>query len=99
SKEYDTCASHRAALKRLSAGDVANIRSQIAPGAVWRQSRTLPWGGDHRGPEGRASSFRSWARRRKQPNRDRRNRCQPGVTLVRIATAHEKVAGTDWPFG
>jgi len=38
-------------------GDIPYILSQIAPGATWRQSKTVPWGGDYRGPEGAAEFF------------------------------------------
>jgi ketosteroid isomerase-like protein len=38
-------------------GDIPHILSQIAPGATWRQSETLPWGGNYRGPEGAAEFF------------------------------------------
>jgi len=33
-------------------GDIPYILNQIAPEATWRQSKTLPWGGDYKGPEG-----------------------------------------------
>ena len=39
-------------------GDISAILSQIAQDATWRQSATLPWGGDYRGPEGAAAFFR-----------------------------------------
>ena len=39
-------------------GDIPAILNQVAPGAIWRQSPTLPWGGDYRGPEGAAEFFR-----------------------------------------
>lgn len=38
-------------------GDVNYILQQVAPDAIWRQSRTLPWGGDYRGPQGAAEFF------------------------------------------
>jgi ketosteroid isomerase-like protein len=41
----------------LQRGDVESILRQIQQGAVWRQSKTLPWGGDYEGPEGAAQFF------------------------------------------
>src|SRR5262245_974494 len=38
-------------------GDIPFILAQVAPGATWRQSKTLPWGGDYTGPEGAAEFF------------------------------------------
>src|SRR5262245_45444658 len=38
-------------------GDILYILSQIAPDATWRQSTSLPWGGDYRGPQGAAEFF------------------------------------------
>src|SRR5262245_53187226 len=38
-------------------GDIPYILNQIAPQAPWRQSKTLPWGGDYRGPEGAGEFF------------------------------------------
>jgi uncharacterized protein len=38
-------------------GDISFILAQVAPGATWRQSKTLPWGGDYTGPEGAAEFF------------------------------------------
>jgi ketosteroid isomerase-like protein len=42
-------------------GDVAYILSQIAPEATWRQSKSLPWGGDYAGPEGAGEFFNKLA--------------------------------------
>jgi ketosteroid isomerase-like protein len=39
-------------------GDIPAILNQVAPGAVWRQSASLPWGGDYQGAEGAAEFFR-----------------------------------------
>jgi ketosteroid isomerase-like protein len=39
-------------------GDIGSIVNQVAPQATWRQSGTLPWGGDYTGPEGAAEFFR-----------------------------------------
>jgi ketosteroid isomerase-like protein len=38
-------------------GDIPFILSQIAPGADWRQSKMLPWGGDYKGPQGAGDFF------------------------------------------
>jgi ketosteroid isomerase-like protein len=38
-------------------GDIPFILSQVAPGAAWRQAKTLPWGGDYKGPEGAGEFF------------------------------------------
>jgi ketosteroid isomerase-like protein len=38
-------------------GDIAYILQQVAPDAIWRQSKMLPWGGDYRGPQGAAEFF------------------------------------------
>jgi ketosteroid isomerase-like protein len=38
-------------------GDIPHIVGLVAPGAVWRQSKMLPWGGDYRGPAGAAEFF------------------------------------------
>ena len=38
-------------------GDIPYILGQIAPGAIWQQSATLPWGGDYRGAEGAGEFF------------------------------------------
>ena len=46
-----------AALDAFKRGDILFILSQIAPNATWRQSASLPWGGDYRGPEGAAEFF------------------------------------------
>lgn len=39
-------------------GDIAAILSTVAPQATWRQSKSVPWGGDYRGPDGAAEFFR-----------------------------------------
>jgi ketosteroid isomerase-like protein len=39
-------------------GDILYILKQIAPQASWRESKTLPWGGDYKGPEGAGEFFR-----------------------------------------
>ena len=38
-------------------GDISHIVGLVAPNAVWRQGKTLPWGGDYSGPEGAAEFF------------------------------------------
>lgn len=38
-------------------GDIPHILSLVAPDAPWRQSTTLPWGGDYKGPQGAAEFF------------------------------------------
>lgn len=38
-------------------GDIAHIVGLVAPDAVWRQSKLVPWGGDYRGPTGAAEFF------------------------------------------
>ena len=38
-------------------GDIQYIVYQVAPTAAWRQSKTLPWGGDYTGPSGVATFF------------------------------------------
>jgi ketosteroid isomerase-like protein len=38
-------------------GDVAHIVGLVAPGAPWRQSKMVPWGGDFAGPEGATEFF------------------------------------------
>jgi ketosteroid isomerase-like protein len=38
-------------------GDIPYIVGLVAPDAVWRQSKMLPWGGDYRGPSGAAEFF------------------------------------------
>jgi ketosteroid isomerase-like protein len=42
----------------FSRGDIAYILSQVGSQATWRQSATLPWGGDYRGPQGAGEFFR-----------------------------------------
>ena len=42
-------------------GDISYILNQISPEAVWRQSETLPWGGEYRGREGVAEFFANLA--------------------------------------
>jgi ketosteroid isomerase-like protein len=39
-------------------GDIPHILGLVAPNATWRQEKTVPWGGDYRGPEGAAEFFR-----------------------------------------
>ena len=39
-------------------GDIASIVGLVAPNATWQQEKTVPWGGDYRGPEGAAEFFR-----------------------------------------
>ena len=39
-------------------GDIPHILSLVASNATWRQEKTVPWGGDYRGPEGAAEFFR-----------------------------------------
>jgi ketosteroid isomerase-like protein len=39
-------------------GDIASIVGLVAPNATWQQAKTVPWGGDYRGPEGAAEFFR-----------------------------------------
>lgn len=41
----------------FSRGDIAFITSLVAPEAVWRQSKAVPWGGDYSGPDGAAEFF------------------------------------------
>ncbi len=41
----------------FSRGDIAYIVGLVAPDASWRQSKTLPWGGDFTGPDGAAQFF------------------------------------------
>lgn len=38
-------------------GDIPYIVSLVAPGATWRQSRFMPWGGDFQGPSGAVEFF------------------------------------------
>jgi ketosteroid isomerase-like protein len=38
-------------------GDIPHIVGLVAPSAVWRQSKMLPWGGDYSGPSGAAEFF------------------------------------------
>lgn len=38
-------------------GDIPGILSHVAPDCLWRQPKSLPWGGDHRGPEGVQTFF------------------------------------------
>ena len=38
-------------------GDIPGILAHIAPDCVWRQPKTVPWGGDHHGPEGAQNFF------------------------------------------
>jgi len=38
-------------------GDIAHIVGLVAPDAVWRQSKMLPWGGDYTGPSGAGEFF------------------------------------------
>jgi uncharacterized protein len=38
-------------------GDINYILSRVAPKATWRQSKSVPWGGDYTGPEGAAQFF------------------------------------------
>jgi ketosteroid isomerase-like protein len=42
----------------FQSGDIPRILAQVAPGAKWRQSKSLPWGGDYTGPEGAGEFFR-----------------------------------------
>jgi uncharacterized protein len=37
--------------------DTPFILSHVAPEATWRQTQSLPWGGDYRGPQGAAEFF------------------------------------------
>ena len=39
-------------------GDIPRIVGMVAPNATWRQEKSVPWGGDYRGPEGAAEFFR-----------------------------------------
>ena len=41
----------------FKSGDIPAILAKVAPSASWRQPATLPWGGDHVGPEGAAAFF------------------------------------------
>jgi len=41
----------------FKSGDIPYILNQTAPGAQWRQSKTLPWGGDYSGPQGAREFF------------------------------------------
>ena len=38
-------------------GDIPLIVGLVAPNAVWRQSKMLPWGGNYHGPSGAAEFF------------------------------------------
>jgi ketosteroid isomerase-like protein len=42
-------------------GDIAQILSLVSPTATWRQSKSLPWGGDYTGNQGAAEFFRKLA--------------------------------------
>ena len=41
----------------FSRGDIPHIVGLVAPNAVWRQSKILPWGGDYSGPGGTREFF------------------------------------------
>ncbi len=47
----------RSVYDAFSRGDIPYILNQIAPQATWRTPKTLPWGGDYRGPEGAGEFF------------------------------------------
>ena len=38
-------------------GDITHIVGLVAPDAIWRQSKMVPWGGDYTGPSGAADFF------------------------------------------
>ena len=38
-------------------GDIPTIVGLVAPNAVWRQSKQVPWGGSYTGPDGAAEFF------------------------------------------
>src|SRR6185295_3614882 len=38
-------------------GDIPGILAHVAPDCMWRQPKSLPWGGNHRGPEGAQTFF------------------------------------------
>ena len=38
-------------------GDIPHIVGLVAPNAVWRQSKEVPWGGQYSGPNGAAEFF------------------------------------------
>jgi ketosteroid isomerase-like protein len=41
----------------FSRGDISHIVGLVAPNAVWRQSKEVPWGGHYTGPNGAAEFF------------------------------------------
>ena len=41
----------------FSRGDIPHIVGLVAPNAVWRQSKMVPWGGDYQGPSGATEFF------------------------------------------
>jgi uncharacterized protein len=38
-------------------GDIPHIVGLVAPDAIWRQFKTVPWGGNYTGPSGAAEFF------------------------------------------
>jgi ketosteroid isomerase-like protein len=38
-------------------GDIPDIVGRVAPNALWRQSKMVPWGGNYTGPSGAAEFF------------------------------------------
>ena len=85
-------------------GDIPYILSQLAPDAVWKQSQSLPWGGEYRGPEGAGEYFRKLNENMETVGFEARENIEHGDQVFSFGTYTArsrrtgKTASAEWMF-
>jgi ketosteroid isomerase-like protein len=85
-------------------GDIPHILTLVAPDAPWQQPKTLPWGGDYRGPEGAAEFFRKLDATMETVNFEARENVEHGDEVFSFGVyagrsrATGRSASADWMF-
>lgn len=85
-------------------GDVNHIVSLVSPDAEWRQSASLPWGGDFRGPQGAAEFFSRLNATMETTGFEVRENVEKGLDVFSFGRYEGRsrktgiAAGADWMF-
>jgi ketosteroid isomerase-like protein len=85
-------------------GDIPRILGMVAANATWRQEKTVPWGGDYRGPEGAAEFFRKLDATMETVAFDARENIEHGEEVFSFGVyygksrATGKTASAEWMF-
>jgi ketosteroid isomerase-like protein len=85
-------------------GDIPAILNLVAPGAKWRQSTMLPWGGNYTGPDGVAVFFNKLAAEMETTAFEARENVGVGQEVFSFGYYAGKslktgrTAGADWMF-